>query len=56
MNTTTPGNTATADPNVPLPAGATTDDWNSVDPNGTLVRSLEWSTHDTGSVGVSTDG
>jgi len=52
MNTTTTHPT----PNVPLPAGATTDGWNSVDPDGVFVRGLEWSTHDTENVGISIHG
>lgn len=51
MNTTNSHN-----PNVPLPAGATTDGWTSDDPDGTLCRSLEWSSHDTTNVGLSIDG
>ncbi len=54
MNTSP--NTTTADPDVPLPAGATADDWPSVDHDGVLVRSLEWCRYDTDKVGVSIDG
>ncbi len=49
MNTTT-------EPNVPLPAGATTDGWHSITNDGLPSRSLEWSRHDTGTAGVSVDG
>lgn len=44
------------EPDLPVPPGATTDGWTSVDPDGTLVRSLEWSRYDTDSIGVSIDG
>jgi hypothetical protein len=44
------------DPDVPLPAGATTDGWLSVDTDGAPIRSLEWSRHDTDKVGVGVDG
>ena len=44
------------EPDLPVPPGATTDGWNSVDPDGTLVRSLEWSRHDTDGIGISVDG
>lgn len=43
-------------PNIPLPAGAVTDGWTSHDHDGTLARSLEWSSHDTANVGVTIDG
>ena len=43
-------------PNVPLPAGATSDGWDPVTDDGNLVRSLEWSTHDSGKIAVSVDG
>jgi len=42
--------------NIPLPHGATADDWPSVDHDGVLVRSLEWGRFDTSKVGVSIDG
>lgn len=43
--------------NVPIPTGATADGWHSVDHDGVLVRSLEWSRHDTASgASVSVDG
>lgn len=43
-------------PNVPVPAGAVRDGWTSYDHDGTLTRSLEWSSHDTANVGVTIDG
>lgn len=44
-------------PNVPLPAGnPATDGWTSIDHDGALTRSLEWSSHDTANVGLSVDG
>jgi hypothetical protein len=33
-------------PNLPVPAGATADDWPSLSHDGVLIRSLTWSTHD----------
>jgi hypothetical protein len=42
-------------PNLPIPAGATADDW-VLDYSGAGCRSLEWSRHDTGKVGVAVDG
>ncbi|MGD9620076.1 MAG: hypothetical protein AB7G47_09725 [Mycolicibacterium sp.] len=42
--------------NVPVPAGATPDGWHSVDHDGVLVRSLEWSRYDAGKISVSIDG
>ncbi|MGZ8715242.1 MAG: hypothetical protein ACXWZX_19100 [Mycobacterium sp.] len=43
-------------PNLPIPAGATADDWPSITAEGVLVRSLTWSEHDTPKVGVSVCG
>ncbi|WP_099025893.1 hypothetical protein [Mycolicibacterium palauense] len=40
-------------PNVPIPAGATADDWPSITEDGVLMRTLTWSEHDTPKVGVS---
>ncbi|BBZ38741.1 hypothetical protein [Mycobacterium conspicuum] len=49
--------TTTSDPNLPIPAGATAGEWDSIDnETGLLVRSLVWSEHDTGRVGVNVDG
>lgn len=47
---------ATHMPDVPIPAGATADDWPSITADGVLVRSLTWSEHDTAKVGVSVCG
>ncbi|MBX7434565.1 hypothetical protein JDV09_21050 [Mycobacterium sp. Y57] len=43
-------------PDIPVPAGATADGWNSIGADGVLVRGLEWSRHDTAKVGVGVDG
>ena len=43
-------------PNLPVPAGATAGEWDSVDLDDHLCRSLEWSRHDTDKVGVGIDG
>lgn len=45
--------TTTNIPNLPVPAGATADDWPSITADGVLVRTLVWSEHDTEKVGVS---
>lgn len=44
------------DPNLAVPPGATAGGWDSIDNNGVLIRSLEWSHHDTEKVGVTVDG
>jgi len=41
---------------VPIPAGATADDWPSITVDGVPVRSLTCSEHDTAKVGVSVGG
>ena len=56
MNTVTEHDDNITEPDLPVPAGATSDGWNSVNPDGTLVRGLEWSRHDTEKVGVGIDG
>ncbi|MBX7433486.1 hypothetical protein JDV09_15400 [Mycobacterium sp. Y57] len=44
-------------PDFPVPAGATADPWDAVClVDGTAMRSLTWSRHDTGTVGVAIDG
>lgn len=43
-------------PEPPVPAGATTDGWNTVNSDGILVRSLEWSRHDTERASIGVDG
>lgn len=43
---------STTEPNISLPAGATTDGWLSVDRTGQLVRSLTWQEYES----VSVDG
>src|ERR1700694_1872744 len=53
MNTTHTPNL----PNLPVPAGATADDWcDLTDIEGDVARSLTWSRHDTDRVGVAVDG
>ncbi len=39
-------------PDVPVPAGATADDWPSLSHDGVRIRSLTWSTHDTAKCSV----
>ncbi len=39
-------------PDVPVPAGATADDWPSLSHDGVMIRSLTWSTHDTAKCSV----
>ena len=43
-------------PALPVPAGATADDWDSISLDNIPCRSLEWSRHDTDKVGVGVDG
>ena len=49
MNTTNPTPTN-------VPAGATAYGWDSIDPDGTPVRSLEWSRHNISKGNVAVDG
>lgn len=42
-------------PNLPVPPGATADDW-SEPVAGEMARSLTWSRHDAAGVGVNVDG
>jgi hypothetical protein len=47
----------TTTPNLPVPAGATADDWcDLTDIDGDMARALTWSRHDTDKVGVAVDG
>jgi hypothetical protein len=47
----------TTTPNLPVPAGATADDWcDLTDIHGDMARALTWSRHDTDRVGVAVDG
>jgi hypothetical protein len=47
----------TTTPNLPVPAGATADDWcDLTDIHGDMARALTWSRHDTDKVGVAVDG
>jgi len=49
--------TGTIPPNLPVPAGATADDWSDLtDIDGDMARSLTWSRHDAAGVGVAVDG
>lgn len=49
--------TATNFPNLPVPAGATADDWTDFGGlPGPAARSLKWSRHDIPKAGVSVDG
>ena len=49
--------TATNFPDLPIPAGATADDWcDLTDIEGDVTRSLTWSRHDAARVGVAVDG
>ena len=44
-------------PNLPVPAGATADDWSDfTDIDGDHARALLWSRHDTDKIGVAVDG
>lgn len=43
-------------PNLPVPPGASADDWNMVTEWGDHVRGLSWSTHDAAGIGISIDG
>ena len=44
-------------PNLPVPAGATADDWcDLTDIDGDRARALLWSRHDTNLIGVAVDG
>lgn len=47
----------TTPPDLPVPAGATADDWlDLTDIHGDMARALTWSHHDTDKVGVTVDG
>jgi hypothetical protein len=47
----------TTTPNLPIPAGASADDWcDLTDIDGDMARALAWSRHDTDKVGVAVDG
>lgn len=48
--------TPDCNPDLPIPAGAKAGDWDSIDLDGVLTRSLEWGRFDTVKVGVSIDG
>lgn len=44
-------------PNLPIPAGATADDWcDLTDIDGDMARALTWTRHDTDKIGVAVDG
>ncbi len=52
MSTTNANN-----PNIPLPAGATTCGWDTINTDtGTPERSMQWFEQDAGDVGVNIDG
>jgi hypothetical protein len=49
--------TTTPPTNLPVPAGATADDWcDLTDTDGGIARALAWTRHDTDKVGVAVDG
>jgi hypothetical protein len=48
----------TTTPNLPVPPGATADDWSDLTDSidGGVARALTWSRHDTNKIGVAVDG